>query len=156
MTQPLAKAPAFLWGSLPSGHAASQLSTPVQVGMVLPLQAPPQPCRAPPSVAPAPPGRHSTHHHLRHQLCFLCEVEAAALRTAADGLADHAHALHEAQLQGRVLEGQRAARGRQCPPAQRGSVLMWCRCPLAQGAKPTMGGCSQQQRPGQPPTPRQP
>lgn len=38
VTQPLAEAPAFLGSSLPSGHAASQLCTPMQVGVGLPLQ----------------------------------------------------------------------------------------------------------------------
>lgn len=54
MTQPLAKAPAFLWGSLPSGHAASQLSTPVQVGVGLPLQVPPSPAGPRPPWHPRP------------------------------------------------------------------------------------------------------
>lgn len=153
MTQPLAEAPAFLWGSLPSGHAASQLRPAGQVAWA-------SRCRCPPALpsptsppASAPPGRHSTHHHLRHELGLLREVEAAGLRAAADGLADHAHALHQAQLQAWVLQGQQAAGGRQRPPAQRGSVLMWRRCPLAHVAKATMGGCSQEQRPGHPPPP---
>lgn len=74
--------------------------------------------RPAPSSESEPSSRPSTpepppHHHLGHQLGLPGEVEGAGLRAAADGLAHHAHALDEAQLQAQVLRGEQAAGSRQ-------------------------------------------
>lgn len=62
-------------------------------------------------------GRGCAHHHLGHELGFAGEDEVPALATVVDGLADHADAPDEAQLQGQVLstEGRVRSQGQRFP-----------------------------------------
>ena len=57
-----------------------------------------------------PPPRARSHHHLGHKLSFAGEDEVPALHPVVDGLADHADAPDEAQLQGQVLRAEPSVR----------------------------------------------